>query len=122
MKYILPIIAIFLLVSCGKPEGTFPFKGKVVSYLDCTLQSVSISEMDFGYVVSLSVPDSIGGEYTDLAGQKHQNCVVVYRTRTRFRENDSISGEMYLDDNYSRAYCTYHLNHTLPEGVCYSLD
>ena len=85
-------------------------------------RSASISEFDIGYVVSLTVPDSIGGVFTDPSGKKYSNCVVIYRTRARYYVEDRIKGTMYLDDQYSAAYCTYHVHLNIPEGVCYTLE
>lgn len=125
-KIILPIVALtFLLpVSCKKNENIFDFSGEVVEYVDCTMNMTSITEMDFGYVVALSKPDSIGRDYTDINNKAivHHNCVIIYRTKARYYDGDSISGEMWLDDRYSKAYCQIHVDYDLPEGVCYSLD
>lgn len=122
-RYIfMALAAVLMMVSCGNEKDTFQFKGTVHGYVDCTLATASISEMDFGYIVALSTPDSIGADYTNGDGEKFKNCVVLYRTKTRLRDGDEISGKMYLDDQYSRAYCSFHTNKTLPEGVCYVLD
>lgn len=110
-----------LMVSCGKRTDTFAFSGKVVDYYQCTLATASISEMDFGYVVSIDTPDSIGGEYT-TNGVTYKNAVLLYRTKASFKDGEAISGTMYLDDNYSKAYCQYHFHLGIPEGVCYTLD
>lgn len=111
-----------LLVSCGKNENTFDFSGKVVGYVDCTLNPTSISEMEFGYVVALTSPDSVGRDYTTSDGIVQHNCVILYRTKARYYDGDPISGSMFFDDRYSRAYCQIRHDYDLPEGVCYSLD
>ena len=103
-------------------EAGRPFDGTVVGVANCSLASASISEFDIGYVVSLTVPDSIGGVFTDPSGKKYSNCVVIYRTRARYYVEDRIKGTMYLDDQYSAAYCTYHVHLNIPEGVCYTLE
>jgi hypothetical protein len=77
--------------------------------------------IDFGYVVNLDTPDSIGGEYVS-DGITYKNAILLYRTKARYGSGEKISGTMYLDDNYSRAYCQYHFNLGIPEGVCYTLD
>jgi spore coat protein U-like protein len=110
-----------LMVSCGKRTDTFAFSGTVIGYYNCTLNSASISEMDFGYVVNLDTPDSVGGEYISN-GVTYKNAILLYRTRARYGEGETISGTMYLDDNYSKAYCQYHFHLGIPEGVCYTLD
>lgn len=113
---------LLLLTSCGKNADAFQFEGTVRGFVNCTMATASISEMDFGYVVELSSPDSVGAKYVSQDGDVYQNCVVLYRTRTRLFDGDAISGEMYLDDKYSRAYCSYHVKLDLPEGVCYRLN
>ena len=124
MKKTLLIVAIttLFITGCKKPENVFDFSGKMVDYLECTMQYASISEFDYGMVLSLDTPDSIGNDYTDGLGEKFHNCVILYRTKSRFRVGDKVSGSMYLDDNYSKAYCQIHYHYDLPEGVCYSLD
>ena len=118
---ILMIIPFFFFVF-KKRVDTFKFDGTVVGVANCSLASASISEFDIGYVVSLTVPDSIGGVFTDPSGKKYSNCVVIYRTRARYYVEDRIKGTMYLDDQYSAAYCTYHVHLNIPEGVCYTLE
>lgn len=121
-KYSLLLVALaILMVSCGKRTDTFAFSGKVIDYYSCTLNSARVSEMDFGYVVNLDTPDSIGGEYVS-DGVTYKNAILLYRTKARYGSGEKISGTMYLDDNYSRAYCQYHFNLGIPEGVCYTLD
>jgi len=123
MKKLFILLAIpLLLCSCKKRVEDFAFKGKVVDYLNCTMMTTNISEYDIGYVVALELPDSIGADHTLKNGTTYHNCVILYRTRSRFHEGDPISGTMYLDNNYSQAYCNFHYQTGLPEGVCYSLD
>ena len=110
-----------LMVSCGKRTDTFAFSGTVIGYCECTMPTASISEKDFGYIINIDKPDSIGGQYiTD--GVTYKNAILLYRTKARFADGEKISGTMYLDDDYSRAYCTFHYNLGIPEGVCYTLD
>ena len=114
---------LLLLTGCKKPDNVFDFSGKMVDYLDCTLPSVGIADYDYGLVLSLSKPDSIGRTFTNIYGERYENCVILYRTRSRFMIDDSVSGSMYLSDKYSDAYCSiHHSSLDLPEGVCYSLD
>ncbi len=122
-KYLIPLLLLPLLMcGCKKKVDTFAFSGTVRGYLQCTMATASVSEMDFGYVVSLSEPDSIGKNYNAGDGKTYKNCVILYRTRTRCHDGDKISGTMYLDDKYSKAYCNYHYSLDLPEGVCYTID
>ena len=124
MKKILLIAAIIpmFVAGCKKPDNVFDFSGKMVDYLECTLQYASISDFDYGMVLCLDTPDSIGKDYTDPTGEKFHNCVILYRTKARFKIGEKVSGSMYLDDKYSKAYCQFHYELDLPEGVCYSLD
>lgn len=123
MKKIYLILALAVLfASCNsKRADTFKFEGTIHGYLECSLATTSIMDLDFGYVVSLITPDSIGNDYT-VDGKTYHNCVILYHTRARYYDCDTIRGTMYLDDKYSRAYCNYHIQTGLPEGVCYTLD
>ena len=105
----------------GKRPAVENSKGKVVYFLECTGMVTSISEYDMGYIISLQTPDSIGADFT-VNNTIHHNCVILYHTRSRFQNGDVISGQMYLDNKYSAAYCNFHHDTGLPEGVCYSLD
>ena len=120
-KYLLLLLIPLLFCSCKKKTDTFEFKGKVVYFLECTGMVTSISEYDMGYIISLQTPDSIGADFT-VNNTTHHNCVILYHTRSRFQSGDVISGQMYLDNKYSAAYCNFHHDTGLPEGVCYSLD
>lgn len=120
---VLTFLLTLLLSGCGEHEGTFSFSGKAVNRLECTLATQSISEQDFGYIIALDTPDSIGADYIDNNGDTHSNCVILYRTHTRFEEGNTISGRMYIDPDYPRAICAYHYTRLgLPEGVCEKLD
>lgn len=114
--------AAVLFGGCKKKVDDFAFKGIVCGYIQCTQASASIAEQDFAYVVSLSEPDSVGKEYYGDNQQRYENCVLLYSTRARIYDGDEISGRMYLDEEYSRSYCTYHSHLDLPEGVCTDLD
>lgn len=120
-KYLLFLLIPLLFCSCKKKTDTFEFKGKVVYFLECTGMVTSISEYDMGYIINLQTPDSIGADFT-VNNTTHHNCVILYHTRSRFQNGDVISGRMYLDNKYSAAYCNFHHDTGLPEGVCYSLD
>ena len=124
MRKILFLFAIIpiLLTGCGKPDNVFDFSGTMVDYLECTSPYVSISEIDFGLVLTLDTPDSVGKPYTDPYGERFENCVILYRTKSRIKVGDKVSGSMYFSDKYSAAYCQFHYDLDLPEGVCYSLD
>lgn len=110
------------VAGCKKRTDTFAFEGTVVGDVMCTSMAASISEFEIGYIVSLTTPDSIGGDYTNIEGDMCHNCVILYHTRSRFYMNDTLRGQMYLDNDYSAAYCNYHFHLGIPEGVCYSLE
>lgn len=123
-------IIIILLIACGcscmesckKNVDDFEFSGTVIGVRDCTSTTMSVSELDWGYVVEVSTPEGVGADYFDEQSQKHSNVVVLYGTRARLSDKEKISGKMYLDDKYSRAYCNYHYNDGVPEAVCSKLD
>ncbi len=121
-KYLLLLAIPLLFCSCKKRTDTFAFKGTVVYYLECTGMVSSISEYDMGYIISLTTPDSIGADFSTNNNTTHHNCVILYHTRSRFQNGDVISGQMYIDNKYSQAYCNFHHQTGLPEAVCYSLD
>lgn len=119
---LLSLLSLLFFSACKKNYDDFEFSGTVCGYMQCTLITQPISEQDYGYYVSLDTPDTIGKEYYDPAGVRYENCVLLYRTYDRFKANQKISGRMYLDDSYSKAYCSYHSTMDIPEAVCVSLD
>ena len=122
-KILFPILlALVLFAGCKKSHDTFRFEGSVCGYMNCTLESASIAEQDFGYFISLSVPDSVGKDYYSDDQKLFPNTVLLYSTHTRLKDGEKVSGEMYLDEDYSKAYCTYHSRLDIPQGVCYRLD
>ena len=124
MKKLLLIAAIIplLVTGCKKPDNVFDFSGTMVDYLECNMPSVGISDFEYGLVLSLDKPDSVGKPFTNIYGEKYENCVILYRTKSRYMIDDKVSGSMYFSDKYSDAYCQIHHRLDLPEGVCYSLD
>lgn len=123
-KYLLIVVAaLMMLTSCRKnPDEIFSFEGTIVDSYNCTLV-MSVSDFDYGYVVQLDTPDSVGEKYIDATGAIYDNCVLLYRTKMVLPLDEHVSGELYFDDKYSRAYCSYHYpNLGLPEAVCYRLD
>lgn len=122
---VLGIICIALLMTlsgCKKKVDDVAFSGTVYEFCECTLSSMSISEQDWGYIVSLDTPKDAGRDYTDNEGNVHPNSIILYRTKTKYRSGQAIKGRLYFDDEYSRAYCNYHNVPDLPEAVCYSLE
>lgn len=120
-KYLFLLLLPLLLTGCNRDVETIHFTGTVRGFFNCTM-ATSVFDIEFGYIVALSAPDSIGNDYTDGSGETYHNCVVLYRTKERILDGEEISGEMYLDEDYSKAYCTLHYNHSLPEAVCYGLE
>lgn len=110
------------LSSCKKHVDDFDFTGTVIGVRDCSSMSMSISELDWGYIVEVSSPEGIGAEYYDNDGKKHTNVVILYGTKTRLSDQEKLSGRMYMDENYSRSYCNYHYSDGVPEAVCSELD
>ncbi len=121
-KYLIFLLIPLLLCGCKKRVDEFAFKGTVIGYMQCTGMVTSISEFDMGYVLALTIPDSVGADFTLPDNTTHHNCVVLFHTRSRFQNGDIISGRMYLDNDYSAAYCNFHQDFGIPEGVCTSLD
>ena len=110
-KKIIAAAALLLLAACSNYED-FEFTGKVVYYEICN----GIS--DLGYAVTLSAPDSIGGEYTTRERGTYQNVVVIYGADRLLKANSNISGRIYLDPNFSKAECSIHYtDRDVPEAV-----
>ncbi len=110
-KKIIAAAALLLLAACSNYED-FEFTGKVVYYEICN----GIS--DLGYAVTLSAPDSIGGEYTTRERKTYQNVVIIYGANRILKEGDQISGRIYLDPNYSKTTCSMHYpDRDVPEAV-----
>ena len=124
--FLLALAAVILVSGCKKREDTFEFQGIVRGSCQCSGVSTSITDIDFGYIIELSTPDSIGKDYYYVDEHQHtillHNCVRIYKTHARLYDGDAVSGTMYLDEKYSAAYCTWHPKDGLPEGVCYTLD
>lgn len=108
---LLAIVVLFATTSCNKHDDEFDFVGKVIAYEECGLGYGS-----FGYVIQLCTPDDRGGDYT-LRQTSFSNVVVAYGSDRLLHENDSISGTMYPDPNYSKTTCDYHYNRDCPEMV-----
>ena len=60
--------------------------------------------------------------YCHVDDTVRKNCIILYRTKAKYRSGQAIKGRLYFDDEYSRAYCNYHNVPDLPEAVCYSLE
>ena len=110
MKKALLFSVVLLFAACNNYDD-FEFTGKVIDYEECT-------GSEFGYAVSLSSPDTIGGDYTNRDGEEYKNVVVVYGSDRLLKRNNLISGRIYLDPNYSHAECTWHYtDRDVPEAV-----
>ena len=110
MKRFIIIAAAMLFAACNNYED-FEFTGKVVDYEQCTSGSI-------GYAVSLTSPDTIGGEYTTRERETYQNVVVIYGVDRMLQANSNISGRIYLDPNFSKTECSFHYtDRDVPEAV-----
>ncbi len=118
---ILPAIAAILgLISCSKTDE-IDFRGTVVDVRECTASYV---KPDYGYLVALTTPDSLGGVYTTDKGVTYHNVVILYAPDRLIYRDDPIRGTFYLDDQYSRANCSIHWNDidNIPVGVFTSVS
>lgn len=112
MKHILPTLALvaLLFVSC-KDYDDFDFSGQVIDVELCT------NIQDVGYAVELASPSDLGGDYLADDSLVHHNVVVIYGADRRLKSNQHISGKIYLDNNYSKATCSYHYSGRRVDGV-----
>ena len=117
---ILPAIVILCLASCNKVDE-IDFRGTVIDTRECTASYV---KPDLGYLVALTTPDSLGGDYTTDNGVTHHNVVILYAPDRLVYRNDKLRGTFYLDDQYSRANCSIHWTDidNIPIGVFTSLS
>lgn len=116
------LLAAALFAGCNKGRDAIDFEGVVCGYMECTLASAHISDQDWGYFVALSAPDSVGKDFYGDDQTLHPNTVLLYSTRLRLHDGDTISGKLILDDDYSKAFCAYHSRMDIPEAVCYRID
>ena len=100
-RILLPFLALALLTSC-KDYDDFDFSGKVIDVELCT------NIQDVGYAIELASPSDLGGDYLADDTIVHHNVVVVYGSDRRLKSNQHVSGKIYLDNNYSKATCSYH--------------
>ncbi|MBQ3787584.1 MAG: hypothetical protein II849_02115 [Bacteroidales bacterium] len=117
---ILPAIVILGLTSCNKVDE-IDFRGTVIDTRECTASYV---KPDLGYLVALTTPDSLGGDYTTQDGITHHNVVILYAPDRLVYRNDKIRGTFYFDDQYSLANCSIHWNDidNIPIGVFTSIS
>ena len=109
-KLSIALLALFFMSSCVHHDD-FEFTGIVVDYEPCQ------GAFELGYVVSLTSPDTIGGDYINQEGDLCKNAVVIYGADRQLHPNDNISGKIYLDPNYSATTCNYHFDRDIPEAV-----
>lgn len=110
MKKILLLAGLALMASSCVDHDDFAFSGTVVDYEECT------SMFDFGYAIALTSPDSIGSDYVTRTGETYKNVVVAYGADRILKEDEQLSGRMYLDPNYSRTECNYHYDREAPDA------
>ena len=77
--------------------------------------------MDWGWVIALQYPDSMGVDYTNSEGQRFKNVVVMYGTGSLPKQNQKVSGKLYRDENYANSYCRIRFK-DLPQTVCSKLN
>lgn len=111
---------LLLLASCNKVDE-IDFRGTVIDTRECTASYV---KPDLGYLVALTTPDSLGGDYTTQDGITHHNVVILYAPDRLVYRNDKIRGTFYFDDQYSLANCSIHWNDidNIPIGVFTSIS
>lgn len=111
---------LLLLASCNKADE-IDFRGTVIDTRECTASYV---KPDLGYLVALTTPDSLGGDYTTQDGITHRNVVILYAPDRLVYRNDKIRGTFYFDDQYSLANCSIHWNDidNIPIGVFTSIS
>lgn len=111
---------LLLLASCNKADE-IDFRGTVIDTRECTASYV---KPDLGYLVALTTPDSLGGDYTTQDGITHHNVVILYAPDRLVYRNDKIRGTFYFDDQYSLANCSIHWNDidNIPIGVFTSIS
>ncbi|MBR1549999.1 MAG: hypothetical protein IJ634_05115 [Bacteroidales bacterium] len=119
-KFLIFSFLFFIFLACNKVDE-IDFRGTVVDTRECTASYV---KPDLGYLVQLSSPDSIGGDYTTNDGIVHHNVVILYAPDRLIYLNDQLRGTFYLDDEYSRANCSIHWTDidNIPIGVFTSVS
>ena len=116
-KRILALALSCCLAAACTDYDDFEFTGTVVDCESC------IGLTEFGYVVSLSAPDTIGGSYLTTSGVTTTNTIFIYGADRLLKEGNRITGRIYLDPNYSKATCHYHYpDRDLPEAVFTKLE
>lgn len=95
--------SMLMFTACVHPED-FAIVGTVIDYELCN----SISGQDAGYAIELISPDTIGGNYLDSDGEEHNNVIVCFGPDRYLKIGNVIKGSVYLDPNYSKAYCMFH--------------
>lgn len=110
----LTVLTAALLTGCKHPEET-DFAGTVIGSRECTAAYPQIS---YGYLVSLEYPAGIGTDMPTSSGDTARNVIVMYEPTVKIRVSDHIHGTFYLDDKYSKAYCSWQWDgEKLHEGV-----
>jgi len=108
------LIAIALLVSCSKHDE-ISFSGTVVNIEYCATQDMNSNA---GFYTALETPSDIGGTFI-YGADTFQNVVVLYEPGRQIKHGSHISGKFYIDNKYSKSYCTIHIaaDEDLPQGV-----
>lgn len=103
-----------LLGACNSDIEEFRFVGKVVDAKMC-------STSQFGYVLDIVTPDSLGGEII-TGGNTYHHAVMAYRSARVLQKDEVIYGVGYFTKNYSALNCMGLINNDLPEMILLSVD
>mgnify|MGYP003346824056 CR=1 FL=1 len=91
-KYLLLLLLPLLLTGCGKNHETFQFTGTIHGVLDCSMPSASIFDLEFGYIVSVITPDSIGKDFAYyIGGNFSYNRCLCYIIKTYSADSSTIN-------------------------------
>lgn len=109
------LMAMLLLSACVKHDE-IEFAGTVIDVRMC---SSSYTEFNAGgFLVQLDYPEGVGSDIVTEEGDSAKNLIVLYEPTTRIKIDNHIHGSFYLDNNYSKANCSWRYNdYELQEGV-----
>jgi hypothetical protein len=103
-----------LLGACNNDIEEFRFVGKVVDAKMC-------STSQFGYVLDIVSPDSLGGEIM-TGGATYHHAVMAYRSSRALQKDEMVYGVGYFTKSYAALNCMGLINNDLPEMILLSVD
>ena len=105
------LLAALAITTACEHHDDFEFTGTVVGYEYCesTIQ-------DFAYMIALDSPEGIGERVAVADGTIYDNVVVAYQAPRILKDKWKVSGEMYIDNNYSKAHCSRTYDCPDPDG------